>query len=200
MYKIYINECVLVLAKSFENGLKSYNTLQSKDFNFQQFYNKVKLQAEPSLYVVETSNYKKLFQDIKLSVKIIKAAGGIVSNEENKYLFIFRKGKWDLPKGKIDSGEKTKVAAVREVEEECGIKVTSAGKKTCKTYHVYEMGGKVILKKTTWYKMRADNQPNLVPQLEEDITEAKWLSIADFQLVNENTYPLIKEVMTFIEV
>ena len=199
MYKIYINECVLVLTKSFENGLKSYNTLPLKDFNFQQFYNQVKLQTEPSIYVLENSDYKNVFQNIKISVKIIKAAGGIVSNEENKCLFIFRKGKWDLPKGKIDAGEKTKFAAVREVQEECGITVTSTGKKACKTYHVYEMGGKVVLKKTTWYKMTAINQPNLIPQLEEDITEAKWISPSDFKVVNDNTYPLIKEVLKGIE-
>jgi 8-oxo-dGTP pyrophosphatase MutT (NUDIX family) len=200
MYKIYINDCVLILAKSYKNGSESFNRLQLTDFNFQQFYNQVKSQTQASTYLVENSSYKKLFKEIKESVKVIKAAGGVVTNEANNYLFIFRKGKWDLPKGKIDSGEKTKVAAVREVEEECGIKVTSAGKKVCKTYHVYEMGGKVILKKTTWYAMRADNQPNLIPQLEEDITEARWLSISDFGLVNQNTYPLIKEVMSSIEV
>ena len=200
MYKIYINECVLIVTKSYPSSVEGYNSLQPKDFNFPQFCNKVKSEATSGAYIIKTDDPKKLFKQIKLSVKVIKAAGGIVSNEENKYLFIFRKGKWDLPKGKIDAGEKTKVAAVREVEEECGIKVTSTDKKACKTYHVYEMNGKTILKKTTWYKMRADNQPNLIPQLEEDITEAKWLSADDFDIVNQNTYPLIGEVMKTIAV
>lgn len=200
MYKIYINDCLLILAEAYPDESESFNRLQLKDFNFQQFYNQVKLHTQASIYLVEDKNYKKLFKAISSSLKVIKAAGGIVRNEENSYLFIFRKDKWDLPKGKIDTGEKTKVAAIREVEEECGIKVTSAGKKACKTYHIYEMGGKVILKKTTWYKMRADNQPNLVPQLEEDITKAKWLGAEDFDIVNQNTYPLIAEVMKTIAV
>ena len=199
MYKIYINDCLLILAEAYPDESESFNRLQLKDFNFQQFYNQVKLHTQASIYLVEDKNYKKLFKAISSSLKVIKAAGGIVSNEENNYLFIFRKGKWDLPKGKIDTGEKTKVAAIREVEEECGIKVTSAGKKACKTYHIYEMGGKVILKKTTWYKMTAENQPDLVPQIEEDITEARWIAKSNFNIVLENTYPLIEEVMKVIE-
>ena len=199
MYKIYINDCLLILAEAYPDTSESFNRLQLKDFNFQQFYNQVKLHTHASIYLIEGKNYKKLFKAISSSLKVIKAAGGIVSNEENNYLFIFRKDKWDLPKGKIDTDEKTKVAAIREVEEECGIKVTSAGKKACKTYHVYEMGGKVILKKTTWYKMTAENQPNLIPQLEEDITDARWIAKDNFKVVLENTYPLIKEVMKVIE-
>ena len=199
MYKIYINDCLLILSEASPEGSESYNRLQLKDFNFQKFYNQVKLQTQTSSYLIENKNYKKLFKTISGSLKVIKAAGGIVSNEENNYLFIFRKGKWDLPKGKIDASEKTKVAAIREVEEECGIKVNSAGKKACKTYHIYEMGGKVILKKTTWYKMTAENQPDLVPQLEEDITEARWIAKSNFNIVLENTYPLIEEVIKVIE-
>lgn len=129
----------------------------------------------------------------------IKAAGGLVSNEENKYLFIFRKGKWDLPKGKLDKGETLRVAAVREVQEECGITIDSSGDKICNTYHIYEVEGQPVMKKTTWYWMRADKQPELVPQLEEDITDARWLAAGDFMLVRQNTYPLIRDVIRIIE-
>lgn len=132
-------------------------------------------------------------------MELIKAAGGLVSNEENKYLFIFRKGKWDLPKGKLDRGESFKAAAVREVEEECGITIHSRGDKICKTYHIYEVYGVPVMKKTVWYWMRADNQPDLTPQIEEDITDARWLAVGDFMLVKENTYPLIRDVIRVIE-
>lgn len=129
---------------------------------------------------------------------MIKAAGGLVSNEENKYLFIFRKGKWDLPKGKLDKGENFRTAAVREVEEECGVTINSSSDKICKTYHIYEFDGVPVIKKTVWYWMRADHQPELIPQLEEDITDARWLAPGDFMLVRENTYPLIKDVISFV--
>lgn len=132
-------------------------------------------------------------------MKGIKAAGGLVSNEENKYLFIFRKEKWDLPKGKLDQDEKTKDAAIREVQEECGVTITRCGDKICKTYHIYEMAGIPIIKKTTWFWMWADNQPNLVPQAEEDITDARWLAPGDFMLVRQNTYPLIRDVIRAVE-
>lgn len=130
---------------------------------------------------------------------LIKAAGGLVSNEENKYLFIFRNGKWDLPKGKLDKGENSRVAAIREVQEECGISVDSSGDKICNTYHIYEMNGARVLKKTSWYRMRADHQENLIPQAEEGITDARWLAAGDFMLVRQNTYPLIRDLIKVVE-
>src|SRR6267154_620027 len=36
---------------------------------------------------------------------LIEAAGGLVQNEKNEWLIIFRRGKWDLPKGKIEGDE-----------------------------------------------------------------------------------------------
>ncbi len=130
---------------------------------------------------------------------LIKSAGGIVSNETNKYLFIFRNGKWDLPKGKIEKGENSRVAAVREVQEECGIWIDSCRDKVCNTYHIYKINGAMVIKKTAWYWMRAIKQKKLVPQLEEGITDARWLSAADLMLVRQNTYPLIKDLINVIE-
>lgn len=132
-------------------------------------------------------------------MKLIKAAGGLVSNEGDKYLFIFRNGKWDLPKGKLDKGENTRVAAIREVQEECGIHIDSSGKKICNTYHIYEINGVQVLKKTSWYRMRADKQKKLVPQLEEGITDARWLAAGDFMMVRQNTYPLIRDLLKVVE-
>lgn len=200
MYQIYINQTSLIISEITEKAFSDYQQIDYEGFEFSSFYQRFKDEPSPATYVVVCKDARKLFKQIKLSLKFIKAAGGIVRNEENKYLFIFRKGKWDLPKGKIDVGEKTRVAAVREVEEECGIKVTSLDEKLCKTYHVYEMYGKTVLKKTVWYRMRADNQPNLIPQLEEDITDARWLAPGDFMLVKENTFPLILDVIGRIEV
>lgn len=200
MYQIYINQTALILTETLDPALSDHQQIDSESFEFTSFYKRFKDEPLPATYTVLSKEPKKLFKKIKSTLKYIKAAGGVVHNEENKYLFIFRKGKWDLPKGKIDEGEKTKKAAVREVEEECGIKVTKLDEKLCRTYHIYDMRGETVLKKTTWYRMRADDQPTLTPQLEEDITEARWLAPGDFNVVKQNTYPLIRDVIRRVEV
>lgn len=135
---------------------------------------------------------------MKSTLEVIKAAGGLVKNEQGQYLFIFRNGKWDLPKGKIEADEKNRIAAVREVQEECGIRILKSGKKICNTYHIYELNEKIILKKTSWYKMKAESQGELVPQLEEGITDVRWLGPGDLMMVKQNTYPLIRDLISQI--
>jgi 8-oxo-dGTP pyrophosphatase MutT (NUDIX family) len=200
MYRIYINQTALIITESTDLPEGNYQQIDAEGFDFIQFYQRLKHEKAAGVFVLLTSNAKRLFNQIKLSLKVVRAAGGVVRSEENKFLFIFRKGVWDLPKGKIEVGEKKKKAALREVEEECGIVISSAGEKICKTYHVYEMFGEVILKKTTWYSMQAANAQTLIPQLEEDITEARWIAPGDFSSVRENTHPLILDVMSMIEI
>ncbi len=197
MYRIYINDTALIITENIPPTLKKYQQIDLQTFDLLTFYHKIKDNEIMGVYMLLTANAKRLFSTLKKSVMMIKASGGLVRNQENKYLFIFRRGKWDLPKGKIDEGEKTKRAAVREVEEECGILIDKVLGKICKTWHVYEQGEQLILKKTTWYKMEAENQP-LIPQLEEGITEARWLGEGEFAIVKQNTFPLILDVLSFI--
>ena len=152
----------------------------------------------PQVFIILSKGFKSLFRNIKRTLQIIKAAGGLVKNEHDQYLFIFRNGKWDLPKGKVENGEKTRITAVREVEEECGISIVKNGKKICNTYHIYELNDKKILKKTAWYKMYTENQTELIPQLEEGITDARWLGAGDLMMVRQNTYPLIRDLISQI--
>jgi len=149
----------------------------------------------PHVFIIQSKEFKSLFRNIKNSLEVIKAAGGLVKNEQGRYLFIFRNGKWDLPKGKIEADEKTRIAAVREVQEECGISILKIGKKICNTYHIYELNEKTILKKTSWYKMKAESQSDLIPQLEEGITDVRWLDPGDLMMVKQNTYPLIRDLI-----
>ena len=112
-------------------------------------------------------DYEASVSLIKSSFKIIKAAGGVVY-DEGKVLFIYRLGKWDLPKGKLEAEESTRLGAQREVEEECNIKV-SVDRKVCNTWHTYSQGGKNILKKTSWFQMTCLDDSEMRPQIEEDI-------------------------------
>ncbi len=199
IYRIYINEVIVIIARHVPANVTDYKLLDPENFNFNVFYKKIKDKKKKQVYLLLNKEPKEFFKSIRKNLQVIEAAGGLVRNEENKYLFIFRKGKWDLPKGKLDPGENAKRAAVREVEEECGITVTKRGKKICKTWHVYDMNAQTVIKKTSWYQMTAHGQPHLVPQLEEEITDAQWLAEGDFSQVRANTYPLILDVLGSVE-
>jgi 8-oxo-dGTP pyrophosphatase MutT (NUDIX family) len=194
-YNIYINEKTLIVASTIPNNLQNYQVIDVQEFDFEVFYHS--LNNNPyAVFVILSSQPKNILQKIKKSVRVIEAAGGLVQSDEDKYLFIKRNGFWDLPKGKLEIDEKKKDAAVREVEEECGIEVEKLGKKIIKTYHIYELKGKIVLKISHWYKMRAIANQALVPQLEEGITEVKWFGKQDWNLVKANTYASILDVLT----
>ena len=106
---------------------------------------------------------------------LIHAAGGIVSNENDEILMIFRYGCWDFPKGKVEAGEDWETAAVREVEEETGLHDIRITRPYPNTYHTYTLHDTPILKITHWYEMRAPKQ-SLMPQTEEDISQAVWVA------------------------
>jgi len=127
---------------------------------------------------------------------LIDAAGGIVQNDAKELLFIYRLDKWDLPKGKIEKGEKEDVCALREVEEETGVKNITVNKKVGETYHTYDAYGKHFLKTTHWYYMSCKKEQHLVPQTEEDITEIKWVATKDIKAPMQNTYPSIKDILS----
>ncbi|QCK16084.1 NUDIX hydrolase [Mangrovivirga cuniculi] len=117
---------------------------------------------------------EKAVKYFKSNFKIIKAAGGIVK-KDRKTLAIYRLGKWDFPKGKLEKKETPELGAVREVEEECAIKVRLK-EKVVKTWHTYVQNGKRILKRTDWYLMDCLDDSNMTPQLEEKITDIKWFT------------------------
>lgn len=125
----------------------------------------------------------------------IEAAGGIVV-KDSKILTIKRNGVWDLPKGKIDTGETPEIAAVREVEEECGIQNPTLGELITITYHCYDYKGRPSLKKTYWYNMTYQGDDALVGQLNEGITKVKWKSFKKTQKRMENSYGSIQDVLS----
>ena len=174
--------------------LEKIQQLDTQNFDFPTFYKNL-VKGSKKNYVLLTEEPKQVFQAIKRKCTRIKAAGGLVENNKGEILFIFRNKKWDLPKGKVEKAEKVKVAAVREVEEECGVKIEKRRELICKTYHIYEMNGKVILKRTSWYKMEVKGVPKLIPQKEEGITSASWVNGSEIKNKVKNTYPLIIEVL-----
>ncbi|WP_339922929.1 NUDIX domain-containing protein [uncultured Cyclobacterium sp.] len=138
--------------------------------------------------VTEAKSELKKF--IKSRFVIIKAAGGVVTKED-KVLFIYRLGKWDLPKGKFEKKETPEGCAAREVEEECNIKVKLEDL-ICVTWHTYTQNRKSILKKTYWYNMKSLNDSKMKPQIEEGIMDTKWLKHHEAKTALINSYPSMR--------
>ena len=141
---------------------------------------------------IQTDEYDRIQPRLKEEYKTIKAAGGLV-RKGDKILMIYRLKKWDLPKGKLEKGESAADGALREVEEECGVKVTP-GEKICTTHHTYNMKEKNILKKTTWYVMDCVSDKKMTPQTEEDIEEVRWMNAKEVYVALQNTYRSIAHV------
>jgi 8-oxo-dGTP pyrophosphatase MutT (NUDIX family) len=193
-YRIYINEKVILLTESEPKTKESYEKIDVEVFDLKIIYTWV-LAHHSKLFYVLCSDAKAFLKTVANSVLLIEAAGGLVKNENEEYLFIYRQDKWDLPKGKVEKDERIKVAAVREVEEECGIKVNNLDGKICKTYHAYISRGEVVLKKTHWFKMRCKGQDKLKPQKEEGITDARWIKKNLIGTITDNTFSSIMDVL-----
>lgn len=198
MYKIYINEkpvfiCTKEEFPNIENlGYPTINEVDRIIFNtifLENLENKLGL-------VLISNNSEETFKQFSESLKIIEAAGGLIFNtERTKILFIYRRNKWDLPKGKIDEGESIKKAAWREVAEECGLTTHKIEDHLIDTFHIYFFKEKWVLKKTYWYIMSAEEE-KLVPQVEEDITMAEWIPIdKTLKVISEGTYPTILDIL-----
>ena len=193
-YRIYINEKVILLASSASKRFKHYERIDPEGFDLKTIFVGL-LNSKSSYFFIKCNEPKIYLKKITQSLPLIKAAGGLVKNEDKAYLFIFRNGKWDIPKGKVEKQEKVKQAAVREVEEECGIKVSSLEDRICKTYHAYQYKGEVVLKKTYWFNMNCKGQDKLVPQTVEGITDARWIKKEDISLITGNTFLSIMDVL-----
>jgi 8-oxo-dGTP pyrophosphatase MutT (NUDIX family) len=167
-------------------------------------------QLKKSFKIFEKDNdHEKLMiwsakKNIKLKKKFfrlftrINAAGGFVTNEKGERLFIFRLGKWDLPKGKLSGKETPEEAAIREVKEETGLRQLRITSQLPSTFHIYSRKEKQILKQTFWFEMQAPAYQILTPEIKEDITDVRWISSQELSIILANTYGTIKELVNFV--
>lgn len=145
--------------------------------------------------IVEDISQRSLLDELHKLYEPIDAAGGVVVNEDGAVLMIYRRGKWDLPKGKCDEGEEMDECALREVSEETGLHQLKLNEKVCDTFHVYAQNGQSLLKRTAWYRMQGTASEMLVPQKEENIQEARWIKAKDMGPVVFKSYEAIREVL-----
>lgn len=192
--KIFANEILLHLLKDPAQALPGVTLDIASAQEVIAIYEEIK-GAKASLnrqYNFRTDVYKQVKTDLKKHFHLIEAAGGIVT-KGGQILLIKRLGKWDLPKGKIDKGEKTREAAVREVEEECGVKA-KAVRKVGTTWHTYLQNKVNNLKRTVWYEMECMDDSAMKPQKSEDITKVKWVSPDEAKALLRDSYNSIRYI------
>ncbi len=135
---------------------------------------------------------KKIMKTLKSKIPVSKAGGGLVYNKKGEVLFIFRGGKWDLPKGGTEKGEGIEETAMREVEEETGVNKLLVTKKLQKTYHVFKRNGVYKLKITHWFEMKSDFEGVPHGQVEEGIEKVVWASPSEIPELLKKSYENIK--------
>lgn len=143
---------------------------------------------------ITLKRFKYVLKQVKKMFKIIKAGGGVVKNNNDQILFIYRLKKWDLPKGKLDKGETIRDCAKREVEEETKVKV-NLKQKIISTWHTYTRNKKFILKKTTWFKMDCVDDSKMKPQKKEKIEKVEWMDNSTIKEILLNSYKTLNHVM-----
>jgi len=195
MYKVFIDHKPILFVNESEMlpNLISVTFEKIKDFSMDISIYLEKVTIDKPLQVI-CSNVHKDFDAVFHDHTLIEAAGGVIRRND-ELLMIFRNGFWDIPKGKVDQGESIQDAAIREVEEECGILEPKIASFLCETFHTYLYQGQKALKKTSWFVMDYSGSGDLIPQIEEGITEVKWSSIEEFLKVRGNTYGSINEVI-----
>ncbi len=196
IYKVFINNKPIVFSSKHtycHNVTGFVNIIYNKNLIFNDnFIEKYKAQS----IIILCENPTKVFFNFLSSFKQITAAGGIVFNEKNEVLFIFRNSIWDLPKGKIETNEPIKNGAIREVIEETGITKINTVKTIEKTYHMYMLNQEYILKTTHWFIMKNISYKQLIPQTAEGITNLKWFSKEEINIPLSNTYESIRDLLT----
>ena len=191
MYKVFFNESQLTFSN--QSNPEAKNILFHHETQFDEAFH---------LLATNASKFVNIFSDDIEAVwtkflkyyKHIQAAGGIVRNPQDDYLFIFRLGKWDLPKGKMEEGESKEESAIREIEEECSITNLELKRFLMPTFHIYYLR-EYIVKETFWFEVFYDGVELPLPQTEEGIETVEWKKESEIPQLLENSYPNIKLLM-----
>ena len=190
MHKIFVGDKPIILTTEpkEEKGIKNYKL---KPVILRRVIRKLNNSATKEARLVHKNEKKLLKKFLKKAPNVI-AGGGKVYNDKGKVLFIFRNGKWDLPKGKIEKNESIEQTAIREVEEETGVKGLKIIKPLETTYHIFKRRGRYRIKITYWFEMQTSFDGKLFPQEKEGITKVKWLGKKKIKKAMKNSYANIK--------
>ena len=188
---VYFTDCALRFVPTDtkvgvgENSISERELTRAKVINFFQSCNSL---------TVLCDDCKAAFERFASEFVYVEAAGGVVADDAQNVLMIYRRERWDLPKGHIDAGEDALTAAVREIEEETGVSGLKFVTELCNTLHAYNVYGKWELKRTYWFGFET-LQTATQPQTEEDIQTAQWCSAVEVDENLKKSYPTIREVI-----
>jgi 8-oxo-dGTP pyrophosphatase MutT (NUDIX family) len=176
IYKVHFENRFVIISPE-PDRLQKYG-LFHKFYDTNELYSLISTFEEDktitSLNIYGT-DIKYLWKLFRIYFTEVEAAGGLVKHTSGRYLFIERRGKWDLPKGHMEAGETADECALREVNEECGITGHEIIKPLEPSYHTYSWEGISYLKKTNWFLMKYMGDMTFTPQTEEGITRGQWL-------------------------
>ena len=190
MYKVFVNDKPLFLTNKISKET-DFQLFLLESIDIEQIIVKIFQNKIQKAYLYHPDE-KEIMKTLKAKIPVNKAGGGLVYNKKGEVLFIFRNGKWDLPKGGVEKKEEIEQTAIREVEEETGVNQLKITNKLQKTYHVFKRNGVYKLKITHWFEMYSDFEGTPQGQLEEGIEKVAWISPADIPEVLKNSYENIK--------
>ncbi len=191
MYKVFFNESQLTFSN--QSNPEAKNILFHHETQFDEAFHL--LSSNSSKFVnIFSDDIDAVWASFLNYFKHIKAAGGIVRNPQDDILFIFRLGKWDLPKGKMEEGESKEESAIREIEEECSITNLQLKRFLMPTFHIYYLR-EYVIKETFWFEVFYDGVELPLPQTEEGIETVEWKKECEIPQLLENSYPNIKLLM-----
>ena len=193
MYKVFVNDKPIVLTTDVdkETDFKNYLLKTAKIGKIIRELNKSSVKEVRLIGKKEDKLLKKFLKKLPN----VTAGGGKAYNDKGEILFIYRNDKWDLPKGKVDGKETIEATALREVEEETGVKDLKIVKPLEITYHIFKRNGRHRIKITHWFEMKTTFTGKLRPEEKEGITKAKWLNPEQVEKALENSYANIKVLM-----
>ena len=198
MYKVFFNDRLICLNDDIHavsdmqfDYVSAYGSYEDLKAQLDTYFN---AGAEKNLYIYH-NNMEELYRSFESYFTFIHAAGGLVRNDKEQSLFIYRRGRWDLPKGKPKKKEKPEQTAIREVEEECNIQGVTITRFITSSYHIYYLAEDIILKRTDWFEMNYQGDQDPTPYEQENITDFQWLHDDQTGRISSNTFPTILEVI-----
>ncbi|HEX8314599.1 MAG TPA: NUDIX domain-containing protein [Flavisolibacter sp.] len=201
MVKIYVHNKPLFLADVIDSEIEEYihrpDIIYIDELNSPAIKTMLQQLEQEDFYggVLYHHDLNELLESVKTHLTVIQAAGGLVRTDQNEILLIFRKGKWDLPKGKLDEGEDLASCALREIKEETGAANLQIEKPLQITYHTYHEKGKHILKESHWFLVKTGANSPLTPQREEDIEKCEWVPVEHLSPYLDNMHASINDLL-----
>ena len=190
MYKVFVKDALLILTSDLSDT-KNQDYFMLNGNAIQTAIDALATKKLKLAYIYHP-NHEEILKKFTKKIPLQVAAGGVITNKKGQVLFIFRNNKWDLPKGKLDKGESLKEAALREVEEETGVKGLKLENHLKTTYHIFKSSGTYKLKEVHWYAMKTSYDGKLKGQKSEGIAKVKWMGPKKIQKALENSYVNIR--------